>query len=234
MRKIGYLAAAAAAALAAAAGPAVAAQASSTASPAAVALPVLTLNTPAGAPAVPGQTLAASLTSGSSLRLSVAPGSPIGLTCTQSTWQGQLMANPAVPGPAVIQLMTPFTISSCMDSNPTVTGVTGVAVSNLPAILQVNGATPFPIQILPSSAPLLITVTVTTTTGSAPTVCKYQAAGAVNGSTAAALTPWVFTNQPFNPAGPTSPACGPGVAFFSAAYSPVTDLSAGGANIYVN
>lgn len=222
---------AAVAALAAAA--AVPVAAASAAQAASAAVPVLTLNALGGPPANPGDLLAASLLPGSYLQLTTAPGSSTGLICRQSTWQGQLLSNPAVPGPAVIRVIAPFTIALCTDSNPTVTGVTSVAVGGLPEILQINGASPFPIQLLPSGPPLTITANLTTTAG--PVTCVYQAAGPIVGNTALGSAPLVFTNQPFNLVSGPLPPCGTTPRdYFSAQYYPLLDTTAGNAQVYVN
>lgn len=232
MRMTRYLAAAATAAAAAAlalAAPVTAADAATAPSG-----PVLTLSGVGGPPANLGDVLSAQLSPGTLLELLSSPGGGSGLFCQQSSWQGQLVSNPAVPGTAVIKLAPPLKISGCKDSNPTVTGVTGVTVNGLPALLQVTGATPYPLQILPTTAPLQIVVSLTTTT--VPVVCTYQqATGVINGNTSLGSAPWSFTAQPFNlVGGPTGP-CGPTTTdFLTASYSPVIDATAGGALVYVN
>jgi hypothetical protein len=227
MRKFGFVLTAVAAGLLAAAGPATAA----TVAPAAV--PVLTygaLNTPAVGV---GDLLTSSLTPGTTLSLTTVPSGGVGLFCLQSVWGAAVTSNPAVPATAVLQLLNPFTISSCTDNNPTVTGVTGVSVTGLPDTFTVNGSGAFPLQIIPGSTPFQITVSLTTT--GAPVVCTYQASGPLNGNTSLGSAPWRFVNQPFKLAGGTLPACGTApTAFFTASYSPVIDNSRGGANVFVN
>jgi hypothetical protein len=227
MRLPGCLAAAAAALLAVAAPVAAASTAQ-----AATAGPVLTLNALAGPPAVPGDTLVSSLTPGTLLRFTTTAGGSTGLFCQQSKWQAQLLSNPAVPGPATSKLVA-LAIAGCVDNNPTVTGVVSVAVGNLPQLLQVTGSGAFPIQILPTGAPLQIIVNVTTTGGAVS--CVYQAGGAVNGNTGLGSVPWVFTNQPFKlVSGPLTPCGSTAVGYLTASYSPVIDATAGGAVVYVN
>jgi hypothetical protein len=198
------------------------------------AVPVLSVTALGGPPANPGDLLTSSLTPGSTLSLTSTPSGGVGLFCQQSVWGGQLLANPALPGPAVIRLLNPLTISACTDNAPTVTAVTGVAVSGLPQNLQVTGTGSFPLQILPLSTPLQLTVTLSTTT--APSVvCTYQATGPLNGNTALGSAPWRFVNQPFRLTGGPLPACGTTPnGFLTAAYSPVIDTTAGGANVFVN
>ncbi|MFC4030841.1 hypothetical protein ACFO3J_05080 [Streptomyces polygonati] len=201
---------------------------------AATAVPVLSRIAPAGPPANPGDLLTSSLTPGTALNFSTAPGGPFGLFCKQSVWGGQLMANPPAPGTAAIKLLNPFTVSSCYDNSPTVTGVLGVTVGNLPETLTVSDSSGFPIQILPSPAPLQITVTLATT---GPTVvCVFQAAtGAVLGNAGPGPAPWQFNNQPFKLLSGALPACGTSpIAYLTAQYSPVIDTTAGSATIFVN
>lgn len=200
---------------------------------AAAATPVLTLNALGGVPAAAGDLLTSSLLPGSTLRLSTAPGGSVGLSCPQSSWQGVLLSNPAVPGPAALKLSAPFTFALCTDTNPTVTSVTSVSLAGLPAILQVNGASPFAIQILPGSTPLTITANIVTASGAV--TCVYQSPGPILGSTTPGLAPWNFTNQPFNLVSGPTPACGtPPTEYFSARYYSVIDTTAGNAGVYVN
>jgi hypothetical protein len=204
------------------------------ATPAAAAVPVLSRTAPGGPPANPGDILTASLTPGSQLTFVSGSGGP-GLFCKQSVWGGQLMANPPAPGTAAIKLLNPFTISSCFDNAPTVTGVVGVTVGNLPETFTVSDVGGFPLQILPSPNPLMISVTLTTT-GPPTVTCLYQAAtGVVNGVAGPGPAPWRFINQPFQLVGGPLPACGTApVSFLTAQYSPVIDTTAGSTTIFVN
>lgn len=229
MHRISVLAGALMAALTAAVAP------SAAAAPAAATFPVLSQTVPGGPAAVPGDLLTSSLTPGTGLSFTTAPGGSVGLFCKVSTWQGQLLANPAAPGTAAIKLLNPFTISSCFDNSPTVTGVSGVTVGNLPATMTVSDtASAYPIQILPSSVPLVIAYTVTV--GSPPSVtCVFQAGGPVLGNTAPGGAPWQFVNQPFKLTSGSLPACGTSpTAYLTARYSPVLDATAGGTTVYVN
>ncbi|MFG1805336.1 hypothetical protein [Streptomyces sp. NPDC049040] len=227
MRRISTLAAALPAALLAAIVPAAAA------TPSAAAFPVLSQTVPGGPAVIPGDILKSSLTPGTPLNFPTAPGGSVGLFCKQSSWVGQTLSNPAAPGTAAIKLLNPFTIASCFDNSPTVTGVVGVTVGNLPATMTVSDTSGYPIQILPSTGPLVISYTVTTT---GPTVtCTFQAGGPVNGTTAPGGAPWQFVNQPFKLVSGALPACGTApTAYLTARYSPVVDATAGGTTVYVN
>ena len=229
MRRFGRIAAAASLGLTLAA----ASGATATATAAAgAAVPTLSVTALGGPPVNPGDTLSSSLTPGTQLSLTTAPGGAVGLFCNQSSWTGITLANPPVPGPATIRI-TAMTIAACTDNNPTVLAVSGVAVTNLPVILQVNGAGAFPIQIIPGGPPpVQIVASLTTTAG--PVVCTYQAVPPTSGNTGLGALPWRFVNQRFNLVAGPLPPCGAGLDFFSASYSPVTDVTQLGANVYVN
>ena len=166
------------------------------------------------------------------LSLTTSPGGGVGLFCKQSSWQATNLSNPPVGGAAVNRL-TLLTIASCADNNPGVASVSGVGVSNLPDILQVIGAGSFPVQILPSGAPLQIVATLVLGSG-ATTVCTYQSNPPINGNTGLGSVPWSFTNQTFSLTAGPLPFCGATTDYFSASYSPVTDLTQAGGNVYVN
>lgn len=199
----------------------------------AAAAPTLSVSSLGGPAVVVGDTLASSLTPGSVLSLTSAPGGGVGLFCPQSSWQAKTLANPAVPGPATLQPTT-MTIASCKDSAPGVTGVIGVVATNLPVIMQVTGAGGFPIQIIPGGGPgpLGITATLSTTAGTIP--CVYRSVPPITGSTALGAVPWTFVNQQFQLVGGALPFCGAAMNYFTASYSPVIDLTAAGATVYVN
>ena len=202
------------------------------------ATPVLSLTALGGPAATPGDLLTSSLTPGTTLSLTTASSGGVGLFCQQSVWTGQLLGNPALPGPAVIRLgnpvTNPLTVAACTDNSPTVTGVTGVSVSGLPQTLQVTGTGTFPLQLLPSGGPLQFTVNLTTS--AAPSVvCVFQSTGPLLGNTALGSAPWRFVNQPFKLVSGPLPACGTTpTGYLTAAYSPVIDTTAGGANVFVN
>ena len=237
MRKPAYVLGVLAAGLLAAAAtvPTAAAAASAGSAPLAgsAALPTLTVNSPTGPPVNPGDVLNSSLTTGTVLSLTTSPGGGVGLFCKQSSWQATALSNPPVGGPAVNRL-TLMTIASCTDNNSGVASVSGAGVANLPDILQVIGTGSFPVQILPSGAPLQIVVTLVLSTG-ATTVCTYQSSPPINGNTGLGSVPWSFTNQNFSLTAGPLPFCGTTPTdYFSASYSPVTDLTQAGGNVYVN
>lgn len=237
MRKPAYVLGTVAAALLAAAATvpaASAATASAGAMPASnsAAVPTLTVNSPSGPPVNPGDILNSSLTSGTVLSLATSPGGGVGLFCKQSSWQAMALVNPPVGSPAVSRI-TLMTIAACADNNSGVASVSGVAVGNLPDMLQVIGAGSFPVQILPSGAPLQIVVTLVLSSG-ATAVCTYQSNPPINGNTGLGSVPWSFTNQAFALTAGPLPFCGAPTDYFSAAYSPVIDLTQAGGNVFVN
>lgn len=224
MRKFGSLLAVGAVAVAALALPAAAS--------AAAAVPTLALKAPAGPPVPVGDTLNSSLTPGSLLTVSTAPSGGTGLICKQSSWAAKTVANPAVPGPAALQIVG-MSISSCADNNPGVISVAGVTIANLPSIMQVYGSAGFPIQIIPAGPPPLeIVASLNTTSG--PVSCTYQSVPPMNGSTGLGSVPWSFSGQQFQMVAGALPACGAPVDFYKAQFNPVVDLTAGGATVYVN
>jgi hypothetical protein len=116
----------------------------------------LSVRTVPGSPAAnPGDTLKSSLTPGTTLNFTTAPGGPAGLFGKRSSWVGQTLSNPPAPGTAVLKLLNLFTIDPCFDNSPTVTGVSSVTVGDLPATMTVGGTSGYPIQILPSTGPLV-------------------------------------------------------------------------------
>jgi hypothetical protein len=195
--------------------------------------PVLTLGSTTS-PANPGDSVGSQLAVGTTLQLttSPAPGAP-GLTCTQSSWQGQVLNDPVTPGPASIRFVAPFKFTGCTDNNPTVTGWNGGGMSGLPAPLLITSAAPaYPIQILPFNSPLQFVLSLTTLSG--PVTCVYQTSSVINGGTTAGTNPWTFTNQPFFLVSGPPPPCGlTGVGFLTASYGPVYDATAA-ANLTVN
>jgi hypothetical protein len=228
MRKFGYLVAAMTAGLlAAAAGPALAA------TPVSSATPVLSYGSLGGPAVAAGDLVTSSLDPGTVLSLTSAPSGSVGLFCKQSVFGAVVTSNPALPGPAVLQVLNPLTISSCTDNAPTVTGVAGVGVSGLPATLQVIGVAPYPLTLTPGSSPLQISVSLNTTGGAV--TCVYQSPGPLNGNTSLGSAAWRFLNQPFKLVSAPVPACGnPPIGYLTAAYAPVIDTSKGGQNVFVN
>lgn len=227
MRAIRYLAASAA--VAAATALAVAAPA---ATATAASLSVLSLGAPSAAPAHPGDIVQAQLQPSTQLKLSTTPAGTIGLACTYSSWQAQVATNPYVPGSATLQLTTSYSITGCTDNNPKVTGVTSVTWVNLIEI-TVFGSAPFPFQLISGGPAIQLVVNLATTTGTL--TCTYQAIGTPTGTAGPGLGPWSLVNQPFTQLGTPMPQCGAaGTNFFSAAYRPIIDVTAGGAPLYVN
>ena len=158
---------------------------------------------------------------------------PICLFCAQSSWQARTLANPAVPGPATLQI-TAMTIASCKDTTPGVTGVVGVVATNLPVIAQVFGSGTFPIQVIPGGGPGPLGITATLNTAAGAVTCVYQSLPPLQGSTGLGSVPWTFLNQRFQLTSGPLPFCGATLDYYTASFSPVIDLTAGGATVYVN
>jgi hypothetical protein len=201
---------------------------------AAAAAPTRTVKAHGGAPVAVGDLLSSSLTPGSNLSLlTAAGGGGVGLICAQSVWQAPTLANPPVGGAAVLQI-TSYTISSCVDTAPGVTGVLGVTTANLPVMLRVTGVGAFPIQIIPGPGPGPLRIVASLNTAGGAVGCTWQSVPATNGTTGLGALPWVFNSQPFTLIAGPLPFCGAPNDFFTAAYSPVIDVTAGGANVFVN
>lgn len=210
------------------------AAAAATALPAtAAAAPTLSVVSLGGPAVTVGDTLASSLTPGSVLSLTTAPSGGVGLFCPQASWQAKTLANPAVPGPATLQ-PTAMAIASCKDSAPGVTGVIGVVATNLPVVMQVTGSGGFPIQIIPGGGPGPLGITATLSTTAGTMTCVYRSVPPITGATALGAVPWTFVNQQFQLLSGALPFCGAPMNYFTASFSPVIDLTASGATVYVN
>jgi hypothetical protein len=193
---------------------------------------VLTLGGPTGPPAAVGSLVSASLFPDASLRL-LESTTELGLYCDASTWVGQVVSNPAVPGTAVLTLLpSGFTASMCTDNNPKVISVTNVVITGLPDTLMITGAGSFPIQILPPGGPLTITENLTVS-GIGASSCVFQAIAPTAGTAlGGGFNPWNFVNQPFKLVSGIIGPCGMTTSdLFSAEYSPIVDS---GAHVYVN
>lgn len=197
------------------------------------ALPTLSLSALGGPPVAVGDILNSSLTPGSSLSLTTAPSGGVGLFCAQSSWQATTLANPANPGPATVRI-TAMTIASCKDTVPGVTGVVGVVATNLPVLAQVSGAAPFPTQIIPGGGPGPLGITATLTTAAGTVTCVYQSLPPLQGSTGLGSVPWTFLNQRFQLLSGPLPFCGAPLNYYTASFSPVIDITAAGATVFVN
>jgi hypothetical protein len=223
MRMYRYLAVAAVAALTTIAGT------PATAAPSIAAVNVLTFggvvtNVPVG------DTLAASLRTGTSVTFFSTAGGSTGVTCHTSTFSATVTGNPVTPGTATESLNTQ-TFSDCVENIIGVTSVVSVAVNNLPYGTTVNGTTKVVTVSGTAAAPIQTTVRLQTILSPNPITCVYRSAGTSITGTASNIpdNSITFTSQQFNR------FSGPSICFangfFSAIYAPVRDTSQAGSPV---
>ncbi|WP_046732625.1 hypothetical protein [Streptomyces humi] len=185
---------------------------------------VLTTGSAGGTAVAVGDTLSASLASGTTATLYSSATSTSGITCSASTFTATVSDNPAASGTAT-ESVTGQTFSSCTSNVTGVTGVSSITVDNLPYANAVasGGA----LSVTPASGSTIqTTVKLTTLLGSI--TCVYQAAS-LTGTTDNSDNSVNFSNQAFTKSS-GSILC-PSAGYFTAKYAPVTD---NGAAVFVN
>ncbi|MFJ9706688.1 Tat pathway signal sequence domain protein [Streptomyces sp. NPDC101234] len=185
---------------------------------------VLTTGSAGGTAVAVGDTLSASLASGTKATLYSSATSTSGITCSASTFTATVTDNPAAPGTAT-ESVTGQTFSSCTSNVTGVTGVSSITVDNLPYTNAVasGGA----LTVTPASGSTIqTTVKLTTLLGSI--TCVYQASS-LTGTTDNSDTSVNFSSQAFTKSS-GSILC-PSAGYFTAKYAPVTD---NGAAVYTN
>ncbi|MEU6099203.1 Tat pathway signal sequence domain protein [Streptomyces flaveolus] len=198
-----------------------------TALPAAAAdTPVLTTGAVGGTPVAVGDTLTASLASGTSATFYSSATGTSGVSCTASQFTVSVTDNPTAPGTATESLTAhTFDSSSCTSNVTGVLGVTGIKVANLPYTTTVSSGGTVAVTP-PSGSAVRTTVTLRTLLGSVN--CVYEAPG-LSGTASNADNGIAFADQHF------TKVSGSGLCFangyFTATYAPVTD---GGATVFVN
>ncbi|MET7273052.1 Tat pathway signal sequence domain protein [Streptomyces flaveolus] len=198
-----------------------------TALPAAAAdTPVLTTGAVGGTPVAVGDTLTASLASGTSATFYSSATGSSGVSCTASQFTVSVTDNPTAPGAATESLTAhTFDSSSCTSNVTGVLGVTGIKVANLPYTTTVSSDGTVAVTP-PSGSAVRTTVTLRTLLGSVN--CVYEAPG-LSGTADNADNGIAFADQHF------TKVSGSGLCFangyFTASYAPVTD---GGATVFVN
>jgi hypothetical protein len=198
-----------------------------TALPAAAAdTPVLTTGATGGTPVAVGDTLTASLASGTSATFYSSATGSSGVSCTASQFTVSVTDNPTAPGTATESLTAhTFDSGSCTSNVTGVLGVTGIKVANLPYTTTVSSDGTVAVTP-PSGSAVRTTVTLRTLLGSVN--CVYEAPG-LSGTASNADNGIAFTDQHF------TKVSGSGLCFangyFTATYAPVTD---GGATVFVN
>ncbi|PYC84051.1 Tat pathway signal sequence domain protein [Streptomyces tateyamensis] len=201
--------------------------------PASAASPaVLTVGSAGGSAVAVGDVLTASLSSGTIATMYSTAAGGTGVKCSSSAFSATVVSNPTAPGTAV-ETLTSQTFGNCSTVNvPGVLGVNSLTVNNLSYTNSVSDSAGNPATLSPGTAgPIQTTVVLRTLLGTV--TCKYQASpGSLSGTTSNTTQSISFTNQTF------TLTSGPGTCFangyFTAAYSPVTDSTQGGAKVFVN
>ncbi|MEV6759426.1 Tat pathway signal sequence domain protein [Streptomyces sp. NPDC051105] len=185
---------------------------------------VLTTGSAGGTAVAVGDTLSASLASGTTATLYSSATSTSGITCAASTFTATVTDNPAAPGTA-IESATAQTFGSCTSNVTGVTGVSSITVDNLPYTTAVSSDGTVTVTP-PSGSTIQTTVKLTTLLGSI--TCVYQAAS-LSATSSNSDNSLAFSSQAFTKSS-GSILC-PSAGYFTAKYAPVTD---NGATVFVN
>ncbi|MFC8510088.1 Tat pathway signal sequence domain protein [Streptomyces sp. NPDC057411] len=215
-------------ALSAALGAAVAAVLAVTASASATAAAGAVLTTTSGTAVASGDTLSASLASGTKARIATTPGGSTGITCSTSAFTATANTNPAAPGTAT-ETVTAHTLSTCTTNITGATGVQSITVNNLPFAAAVTSGGSLTVSA-GSAGPIQTTLKINTILGL--TTCVYRA-GSLTATPSNADNSLTFTDQLFTKY--SGPSTCPGSGYFTAKYGPVLDVTqAGSPAVIVN
>ncbi|MBO1420468.1 Tat pathway signal sequence domain protein, partial [Streptomyces sp. FH025] len=197
----------------------------------AAATAVLTTGGPTGPAVSVGDTLTASLVSGTAATFYSSATGTSGVSCASSSFSATVTSNPAAPGSAVEQLNTQ-TFGSCTSNVIGVTGVRSVTVTSLPFTNTVSDAAGYPVSLTPGSAGVMgTTVVLNTILGSIS--CNYQNSTGISGTASNTGNTIGFSRQAFTLV--SGPSLCFSTGYFSATYGPVADSSvAGSPLLYVN
>lgn len=191
---------------------------------------VLTYGSLGGTSVAAGDTLAASLASGTSAEFYTSTTGTSGLTCTDSSFDATVVTNPAASGVAT-ESLTGQTFGDCTASVFGVTSVQSLTVNNLPWSAAVNDSTDTLTITGTATAPIETTVVLNTLLGQA--TCVYEANDdTVTGTVDNTTNSISFSDQQFNLESGSFLCAGNG--YFTATYSPVEDTTAGNVPVYVN
>lgn len=196
-------------------------------SPASAADTVLTTGGPAGDAVAVGDVLNASLASGTAGTFYSSATGTSGISCAQSDFSATVTDNPAAPGTAT-ESVTAHTFGSCTSNVLGVTGVTGITVNNLPYATTVTSGDVVTVSPVAGSV-LRTTVVLRTLLGTIN--CVYQAPS-ITGTASDVDNSITFAAQPFTRTSGSSLCFSTG--YFTAKYAPVSDVTRGGAAVYVN
>jgi hypothetical protein len=183
---------------------------------------VLTLDSPGG-PDVP---LGDAILASGSTSFTSSPGGSTGVFCSVSTFTVMMTLNPPAGGTATGTL-TGVSFSSCTETMTGATGVSSIAIDNLPYTVSVNGTTKIVTVGPGNSGPVRTTIKLNTVFGLI--TCVYAAHdGSLTGVFDNSDHSVTFTDQQFDKV--TGPSTCFATGYFNA-YLVVTD---GGHAVYVN
>lgn len=191
---------------------------------------VLTYGSEGGSNVDVGDTLSASLKTGTAATFYSTTSGSTGVTCTSSTFRADVDGNPAAPGTAT-ETVTEHTFASCTENVSGVISVQSVTVDNLNYAATVDSATATVTVTGTAAKPIQTTVVLNTLLGRI--TCVYLANGnTVTGATSDADNSIMFDDEPF------TKSSGPSVcfsnAYFTATYAPVVDEDKGNSPVFVN
>ena len=189
----------------------------------AAAKPVLTIGKKGGPAVKKHAVLKASLAKGKSATFAVGAFSA---TCSSSTLQAKVTANPSSRGKATLSL-TGLTIRHCkLHGAPSGVSLTSVKALNLPYGVTISSAKGFPVTIAGMAATTPLSLQATFSVGSTPVTCvvtapKVKAHASNTGNKVSA------TKQKFTLATSQPPDCSVASSVtFSATYGPIRDTTA--------
>jgi hypothetical protein len=191
---------------------------------------VLTVGGVGGTNVAVGDTVTASLATGTNATFYSTTTGTTGVTCTASSFSSTVTANPPAPGVAT-ETIDAQSFTGCSSNVFGTTGVRSVTLNNLPYQVSVDGTTGA-VSVSPGSAgPIQSTVVITTLLGTI--TCVYQpVAGALTGAADNATNSISFANQQFNKV--TGSSLCLATAYWTATYAPVTDTTQAGGAVFVN
>lgn len=186
---------------------------------------VLTTGGPGGTAVAVGETLTASLATGTTATLYSSATGTSGITCSSSQFTAGVTDNPAAPGTAT-ESLTGQTFSNCTSNNVGVLGVTSITVNSLPYSTAVSSDGT--VTVTPAGGSTIqTTVVLRTLLGSVN--CVYQAPS-LTGTADNADNSIAFANQAFTRS--SGSALCPANGFWTAKYGPVT--TSAGEVVHVN
>lgn len=194
-----------------------------------VASAVLTYPTAGGTAVAVNDIVQASLKTGTNATFYNSATGTTGLKCAVSSFSAKVLSNPTAPGTAT-ESLTAQSFTSCTTNVFGTIGVNSVTVNNLPYTTSVTSAGVVTISGT-AAAPIQSTVVLNSLLG--PITCVYRTStNSLTGTAANATNSIAFANQPLTKF--SGPSLCFGTAYFSAAYSPVRDVTKANSPVYVN